>query len=1336
MTRRWPDINVTPGSLSSERLPATMTPRRFLLRPDSLAEKFAAAGTRLGAADVRLARESRDAGPWARLFQAEPAYLYAEILSFRAADAGFAFSEALERHPDAAQQQLLALAHLLDGWIKRIHLDAPVPFSKQLDQLDKEANLTALLSQLTASGPAALMRMAESHATVRTAETTGGVLAKARATRERLRSLHALLRNAVTSLQASAQAAFDARLKSGTIDPGLGLLIAELRTAAHVDAAINQVVERHTTLYYTDIIGQTPAAPSREMVLLDLGTVPRTGFLPQGATLDARLDDGTIQRFETEAGVPISPARVSDVRLLSYATNDDISYNRALGGITGLRAAALDPAASVRDSGTLFDTGRDVPAEIGLDIASPMLSLAEGTRRIEMSLHMSRSSSLPAESRPLTSDEIKARAARRRALGRPTDPPDLRRDIATLPGYADPDVRLALSADPVLTAAFSGQKQEIAVETLTYEITEFAEQSDRTPSLGLVYEYLMDQVERPEQLRLLLGRIVTLSLIEQHPFPSGAYWEKIFALVDRYREDLVGKTPLDASEAALTQNSMIFSAFSQRPDGTIDYPPEDVFQSLLGDAFSVTITTDAGPRAPDIMQAIPVRQKRAAGGITLSLRYDSSAPALTGPDSAPTLALRYATDARLCPLSFFEAYSIDTITLRTQVTGLRRLAAFSDDGPLSTDQTFQPFGPRPEEGATFLVGCAEMARKPVTAISIALDWSRMPNPVGGFESHYEAYGRNIDIPAPELTIDYLSGDGWKPVSETPQPLFQSEGITGALLPHWQFTGKVSGHSVPAQGKVSAQEYQSRQTIRAGLVRMRLSGTGGGFLAAQYPMALVDAMRPRLLPRATPRKLPPAPFVPEVSQFILSYTAEATIELNAPDTARPGEMVRQISPFGSVGLFPIRQVKDTRLFPKRLGYGEIAFQLTGPNVTGPTALTISVAPSGHLRRVPRPNPVKWVYLAEHGWQPLPDTAIASDTTAGLMRSGIVIFDLPEDAAAGSSLMPSGGVWIAAIATRPNLEVFPAITGASINGVWVRRLDDTWKATEAARRWAFNPAQPGLTDLTEIPTPNRTRPPEPRETFVARIGERLRHSHRAVTPWDMERMVLEEFPEVWMAKCLPHLSQDSPAPAPGHATLVVCRDMPRAQVERAPAPALFDVATLERIRGWVSRYCSETAQVDVVNPTFERLQVRAKIAVGAERENGAMAQMLRRDLARGLSVWTAEPALRRFGWSLNVHMLRAYVEDLDYVRGVTDFSVLHLVGDDTRTYQLLDTAQDRRDPRGRYGPVLHPRFPWSLPLSTRDHVLSILQDLNDETPTAAGIGSLSLGDMLIVGQRTHP
>ncbi|ABG33663.1 hypothetical protein CEP88_10300 [Roseobacter denitrificans] len=1358
--KEWGGLRVTPGSQSDARLPRPLSPRRFRVRNESLAEAFCKAGKRLGAADVPLAREDRYARPWARLFQNEPAYLYAEILSFKAGDAGFAFAEALEYEPTKALTLTRELSDQLTDWLRRIQLESPVPFSKQIDQLNKERNLSGLLADMYGKGPAELTRIAKKHPSVLAASAQAGPLAEARALRDRLRSVHTLLRNAVTSLQASAQGAFDARIASGEIDPGLGLIIAELRTAQHVDAAFNKLPDRHTDLYYQEIIGQTPAPASPEMVLLDLGRVPRPGFVPQGTALEALLPDGSVQRFETDTGVPVSPAVVSDVKVLSYQMDNHISYNRALGGITGLRAASLNTG-TAHNAQTLFGSGTEQDPDIGLDISSPMLSLAEGTRRIEVSLHMSRDSNLPAGSYVFTEKEVKALEEKRKAEANPrrtqtgamaavADPdkaPKLRlTPQETDPEYRDPEVRLALSADPALISAFYGDRKDLktadAIEELTLEVTEYASLHNMTTSLALIYAVLMDKVEKPAHLRLLLGRIVTLSLIEKHPFPEGDYWAKIYALVQKYRSELIGVEPegIQTDSAARKsyeqqQNSMIFAAFSQRPDGKIDYPLRDVFQSLLGDAFSMTITTDDGPLRPDIMQVLPLKEKRAQGGIMLSMRYDASAPALTGPKDAPRLALRYATDARLCPVSFFEAYAIETISIRTQVTGLRKLAAFSDDGPLVTDQTFQPFGPRPSEGATFQVGCAEMARKPVKSINVCLEWSGMPNPVGGFETHYASYGRGVDIPDPKLTIDYLSGAGWKTVSADPVPLFQSAGASGTLQPEWEFSGKITGRSIPATGVVSAQEYQSRQTIRAGMIRFTLTGTAGGFLTDRYPMALVDAMRPRLV-NLGERKIPPAPFVPEIASFSLSYTAEGMIELNAPETARAGEEVRQSGPFGSVSVFPKRMHKQIQLFPRRLGYGQVYFQLTGANTVGPTALTIDLASSGHLRRVPARNPLSWFYLSAHGWQQLPETAISSDTTVGLMRSGIVVIDLPDDATDHSTEMPAGGVWFAAVATEPNVDVFPSLSAAKVNGVWARRMDDTWQKDNAPRVWSFTPAQPGLTSIAEIPTPGTSRPPEPRDMFLARVGERLRHRRRGVTPWDMERLVLEEFPDVWMAKCLPHLHTQTRAPAPGHMTLVVARKQSEEAVLRNPQPALFDVTTLNTIQKWLADYTSDACSIDVVNPTFERLQVRAKLSANVKRENGAIAQLLRRDLRRFLSVWTADASMKRFGWSLNIQMLRAHIAEKDYIEKITDFSVLHLAGDDQKCFSLLDTAQTKSDWRGLYGPVLKPHFPWSLPISTVEHGLTIVPDFKDEQPTAAGIGSLTLGEMLIVGQRTVP
>ncbi|MEM7490234.1 MAG: hypothetical protein AAF390_14025, partial [Pseudomonadota bacterium] len=653
---------------------------------------------------------------------------------------------------------------------------------------------------------------------------------------------------------------------------------------------------------------------------------------------------------------------------------------------------------------------------------------------------------------------------------------------------------------------------------------------------------------------------------------------------------------------------------------------------------------------------------------------------------------------------------------------------FSDTGMVATDQTFLPFGMQPDDGATFVAGCAEMAEKPVIGVGVDLAWTDLPDRPGGFAPYAAAYGKDLPVPAPELRLDYLSGDGWKSVAGGKVEMCDRDPITDRLRPEWRGGGQVQGHSEPAQGPVAPRDFASRQTIRAGLVRLTLSGTAGGFHAQRYPLALVAAMRPRRTPFGR-RPMPPAPFVPRIARFALSYRASGRIDAEAPDAARPGDRIIQVGPHGAVEVYPMRMMREIGLFPKRLGYGELYIQLTGADLTGATVLAFEMEATPHLRVRPAPNPIRWFYLSPAGWAALPDTAVSSDTTDGLIRSGLVAFDLPEDAARPSPEMPAGGAWIAAAARNPDLSGFPALRQVDTGGVWVSCTDGTHRSGAAARTWTFDPPRPEIAGIREIATPAVARPPETDRAYVTRMGERLRHRARAVTPWDMERLVLEAFPEVWMAKCLPHLSRQDPRPAPGHVTLVVVRGPGEADATAVPQPRFFDIATLGRIEAFLARRASDMARIEVVNPSFERLQVRAKVELEAHRSDGAMAQQVRRDLGRALSVWTADETLARFGWSLDLQGLRARIAALPAVRGLTDLSVLHLAGDDARTYRLGDTA---RGP----GVALRPRAPWGLPLSAPDHVLKILPGLEDRRPAPSGIGRLAVGDMLVVGGRGRP
>lgn len=1306
----WKNIAVTPGVLEGSRLPQPLDDRTPRILPLSLAQSFCSAGKHLGAQDAYL-RSATDVGPWARLFLSEPAYVLAEVISFHPEDAARQFERAIEEDPDAAIQQIGDLSRRLRDWLSRIETANLTVFSKQIAQINAEADLLHRLKSLSRNKTKDVLAAVKSWGvSARALSGDRDALQKARAIETGLRGNHALLRNTVATLQPIAQTAFDARIASGNMDPALGLLVAELRTSMLVEAQINDFLDRYTQYYYRDVIGQEPAGASKERVLLHLPNSRKSSALAKGTALQARSETGLVQRFETEATVPVSQAVLAQTAVLSYDMDPLISLNATLNGISGVRGEAYPPGPRINVE-PVFSPKATEPVRLGLDLASPMFALAEGERWIEVSINMTRRSALPAQS-----------------SHRPNKPVSSGREEPL-----DPDLVLSLREDPELMEAFSQSDLDISIERVARKVQALAAERRVTLSLSLVYEVLAHHALSVASLRILLGRIVTLSLIETRTFPSGDYWKALRAKIDICRPELSGQSGLMSSHT--DHQSMIFDAFETTEDGNFVLASEDVFEKLLSDAFAITLSSEVGPVHATVTQVLSNKHKGNAG-LTLKLKLSDALPAIAAPvpGTAPVLSLRYAANARVCPVSFFERYQIKNFDIRVKAVGLKQLVAFSDDGPVVTDQAFMPFGARPKDGASIWVGCMEMAQKPITDVGVHVTWADTPAPTGGFEGHYKDYALRGDVPDPKLTLGFLSGDGWKALGANELPMFERSDL-GEISSEWSFDGALFAPSNPANRKLSAQDFSARQKIPAGMISLTLTGTANGFLADEYPFALVKAMRPRLLPGSVlpPRPVPSAPYVPRISGISLSYTAHAKIEINAPQTARLGEKVVQVGPFGSVEVFPKRTLRSVSLFPPRLGYGHLFIQITGPDATGPLTLLFNVADKGHLRRVPEPNPIEWYYLTFTGWTTLPATAISSDSTAGLMRSGLVAINLPEDAIRVTSEMPNEGAWLAAVATKPDLSVFPSVTSIDVNGVWALCSDASFDASETKRVWNFEPPQAGLSTPIEVPVTADVRAPETIRDFTARVGERLRHRKRAVTPWDVERLVLDAFPEVWMVKCLPHLDRRAPQPAPGQVTVVVVRKPPVLKADAPIKPMVFDVATLKRIRDHVSRLGSEFATYDVVNPSFERLHVRASLVFDRDRDDGAMAQRLKSHLNRYLSVWTAPDPLKRFGWSLNVKLLRAHIDALDYVHRINDFSVLHLAADDDGTHVLMDTAQS--DTRGPHGPWITAAQPWSLPLSATDHALKPLLKTDDDRPTQSGIGRLSIGDMLIVGQGTN-
>jgi hypothetical protein len=185
----------------------------------------------------------------------------------------------------------------------------------------------------------------------------------------------------------------------------------------------------------------------------------------------------------------------------------------------------------------------------------------------------------------------------------------------------------------------------------------------------------------------------------------------------------------------------------------------------------------------------------------------------------------------------------------------------------------------------------------------------------------------------------------------------------------------------------------------------------------------------------------------------------------------------------------------------------------------------------------------------------------------------------------------------------------------------------------------------------------RPGEGDADFFRRASERLRHRNRVVTPWDLERMVLEVFPEVFKVKCIPHAG---PAldERPGHAALVIIPDL-RATPASNPLEPRAGEVLMGRVRDYLaSGIGSAFAELHAIHPVYERLRVDVRVAFKPGYDPGYHTRLLDSQLQRFLSPWAftlGQDIL--FDARVYRSEIAHFMERRDYVDYFTAFDLYH-------------------------------------------------------------------------------
>lgn len=622
---------------------------------------------------------------------------------------------------------------------------------------------------------------------------------------------------------------------------------------------------------------------------------------------------------------------------------------------------------------------------------------------------------------------------------------------------------------------------------------------------------------------------------------------------------------------------------------------------------------------------------------------------------------------------------LDKAKLTVAVDGIKGLNLENDFGALNPKKAFLPFGPQPVKGSRFMVGCPEALGKPLTDLKISLRWQGAP---GNFATWYRDYTSVASVSdGIAARLLYRDGAGTEtsrelnlmnrvdgvttlspnaPATAYYLPVFTEQRLVYSLLAGGSGASRRAGKQFMKARPIFLQESVPPPAVRSGFVTIALVDD---FLHADYRRQTMEEAR-----KTSGAKVLNEPYTPTVQDISLSYAAQSAVaDLTRDDqtsfAASLDLQFFQVGPFGQRREHPYLRrdlawvaEKKISLLPRFADQGEFIIGVEGVAAGDSIHLLLQVA-EGSADPELSAQAVRWSVLCDNHWRPVAAEEMAIDTTRHLRASGLLGIVLSRHTTTDNSWLPAGPVWLKAAITEDSGAACQLL-GVEANALEVIRL---WPADGPAP--AVDTLAPGSIAKLLAPPAGLKTVSQPYASFAGRAGEsaamlnrraaeRLRHRQRCITPWDYERLLLENFPGVHRVKCIPHASESSWMAA-GHLLIVAIPDLRNRNLPDLLQPKV-DLDTLTRMTELAQSHASPQVVVGVRNPAYQPIRLDFKVRFRPGHPFDHSRQQLHQAIVEALSPWAfAGGRQLDFGGRIYRSALLDFIEELPYVDFVTDF-----------------------------------------------------------------------------------
>lgn len=781
-----------------------------------------------------------------------------------------------------------------------------------------------------------------------------------------------------------------------------------------------------------------------------------------------------------------------------------------------------------------------------------------------------------------------------------------------------------------------------------------------------------------------------------------------------------------------------------------DLSTEDIFYKLFLNAFQVDITGEEGWLRLDKYEVKPP-DDWSTGEIRIRFYLPIFLPPIVGHSTEihgekydtelPVLQIYLVSESTIFAYSFFKDLIIESVTINVEVNNVRNIEVYNEYGQIDVNTPFPPFSLQPRVGSYFLVGSGEVFSKELTDIRFNIEWFNLPNEEQSYKDYYDAYNLDIDNDSFKIDVSLLSNFEFQPVEKSSRQVFDLYSMNADN----QVTTKRIFDDIDLKPLQYIPDYNLENELpeynyksRTGFFRFELITPPFGFAhddfidiyttivtANAQPASRMPGSKKVMLP------VPKQPIAPNIARISLDYKASSKISFNTPETKENNKQAKikyfHLHPFGITEAFTKGQMYENTMFPQYNNEGYLYLGLEEVKAPQVVSMLFHMRQSNKLEALNFPK-IQWSYLADNIWLDFEKEDVFLDSTKGFTTSGIVNLRLPRAISDDNQLMPPGKFWVRASA-KDNTDVLSSIIGVFTQATTATYVENPEKTDHPISIPAFSliDFQTPITEIESIAQPFTSYNARPKETdkqFYARVSERLRHKNRAISLWDYEHIVLEEFSQLYQVKCIGHIGHEEYIEQ-GKALIII---IPKIQPKNNFYHPTVDFDTLKVIKKHLEKIASPFVEIEVRNPIYEQLKINCKIMFKDGYNNGKYLKLLHDEILSFICPWfRGKEVDLQLGGGIPKEDILKFIEGRSYIHFVTKFSINQIIMVKDGEYQMKDTV---RNPEA--SKILKATLPWSVLVPADKHNFEYLDKEKYEAPEASSVANMSLGtDFVILG-----